>query len=320
MMDYRKSPWVRPGDPNYGKMVCQDKKTIVDGFFASDESFVYRRCLANCKRCVNDFTCSECGNPNDDGHQYYVVDGTLPHRCEKCKAEESKFYENGKCQDCPAECVRCSSPTSSSECKPDHFILDRSRSGICEPCPQRGFREEAGRCLRICTENQYRTDDNRCLPCPDSRCLKCKDVTGDCIECVKDYKRREDDGKCWIQCGRGKFNQDKDTCRKCPENCLECSRSQGTCTLCRTGLTLTESKDCWKLCQLKEYNETPTTCSRCPENCQECENLTGNCQKCESGLITNEEKNSCEKVIQLILEKTYFSALEERPRHVCGRA
>ena len=67
--------------------------------------------LANCKRCSDSSTCTEC----DEEKGYYLKEGES--ECSECKASEDKFLNKGECVDCSQTgCDDCTSLTTCSEC------------------------------------------------------------------------------------------------------------------------------------------------------------------------------------------------------------
>ena len=186
-MDYKKSSWVKKGDPKFEGLFCEDHVGVVDGFFSNPGDKEFTPCLEKCKKCLGAGVCSECADPNDNSVSYFVYKAQNPHQCLRCSAENSRYKAGLECKDCPTECSRCSSPSSCTVCKKGHYILDLSPSGRCERCPEIGYKIESGKCLKLCPgKNQHRSSKNECITCPEN-CTECNEDTGLCTKCDDDY-------------------------------------------------------------------------------------------------------------------------------------
>lgn len=78
------------------------------------------------------------------------------------------------------------------------------------------------------------------VPCTNN-CDSCKDTLSKCTSCKynaaleKSYYLKASEFKCLDDCGSGFFEDTGYKCSPCEGNCLECSVSATSCTLCTAG-------------------------------------------------------------------------------------
>ena len=280
IMDYTQSSWVKQGDPNFGKVVCEEKSKKIDGFYTTQAKKNFEKCIDHCKECSDTQTCLICDSPTDD-IPYSLRTDVNPHQCVQCLPEESRYVDpaDQQCKPCPSTCSRCESLTECSVCNPNFYHLNLN-DGLCEACPETGYRVEANRCLKVCPVKQFRNTRNECVNCPSLYCDRCQDDIGDkCLACSPGYTIDSND-KCWKDCSERQFNPDQNTCKECPIHCSSCQRETGQCQECLSGYRLEGiSKKCWKVCsESNQYRKDQSTCLTCPEFCLQCTDTSGTCQ------------------------------------------
>ncbi|CAD8048323.1 unnamed protein product [Paramecium sonneborni] len=301
------------------------------------ENIICKPCKLECLAC-NDFDyCTEC-NIN-----YYLEDNQCDMQCTKIKDLKTKqcvetcnqflyqnicyeqcpkmtfefksicilqcpdgFYgsTNFICEQCPFQCLQCSSQNKCEQCKIGYFLfqnfcleicpyntfsnsLTNQCSNICPPktytyqneclfqCPNEYIHDIKNyQCVLKCEDQQY-LDDNKCLPC-SIECNRCYNYgNNNCIECALQFNLNEK-GFCQGECSQGYYLNEQQ-CEKCPYKCLTC-KNQTQCLMCRG--TNRNPIDC--SCQKGYYDdEFYENCQQCP--CEECIS-NQNCLVCKNNL------------------------------------
>ncbi|KRX06171.1 Insulin-like growth factor binding protein, N-terminal [Pseudocohnilembus persalinus] len=241
----------------------------------------YNTQAGKCENCVN----SNCHSCLDNTSCYNCRYSTVARQTPECNCPDgyygdSKSYE---CLACPAQCAKCSSNKSCTECKQ----LDRDSKNNCS-CPAGTYE------LSLL---------DPCQSCPD-RCQTCTSSTI-CKSCFTND--RDVDQQCI--CPSGYFESSfTSTCTKCNSQCATCS-SQNSCDscimpdrdpincLCLPGFYEISINDPCQICpiQCATCSDSQTCILDCNPNCdsQGC-NTNGQCYNCQPNFIFNNGKcESC---------------------------
>ncbi|CAK9067387.1 unnamed protein product [Durusdinium trenchii] len=205
--------------------------------------------------------------------------GTYPRRGEETPSWPGNFI-GGICEDCPHNCLSCSSPLRCTTCRRNTYLtLDMSCQ---ENCPVGFFgvgTAETGRTCQPCSAN--------CSACQSQAfCTKCTNGTF----LTADFS-------CEAQCPEGFYSRspadgslDGRACEKCLGDCLTCE-TRFYCTKCKNAAYLTHRKECMPACPPTHYPDGSDDregrfCIECPGTCSECLGLQ-NCTECKTpGLDT----------------------------------
>ena len=114
--------------------------------------------LANCKRCSDSSTCTEC----DEEKGYYLKEGES--ECSLCDSANNMFLSGGECLPCRLTgCSKCSSLAVCSEYGNGYLLKDN----ICSPCNA--------------DEDEF-VDNGECKQCRLDGCTDCSSLSV-CVEC-----------------------------------------------------------------------------------------------------------------------------------------
>lgn len=200
--------------------------------------------------------------------------GTFRTACTACDTSNGWFSvtvsSGNVCQECPDNCLSCSSKSVCTTCKSKYWIQD----GLCRPCPATCETcADLQSCLTTSTDF-YLTPARKTAICPtycDTAagscedgigCLKCatgsiiNNGTGLCDPCPANCNICSSTTKC-ITCASNYYQNSTYICRKCPANCTTCS-NDNTC----------------QTCMMYYYKDTDNKCQNCPTNCKQCTNST----------------------------------------------
>ena len=253
----------------------------------------------------------------------------LDNKCDnetlKCDDCIDGFYSD-KCElECPTDqCLKCTRDEGEcSECKSDYHLVDKlCCENECKICDKDGCLEcespgKFGKKCEDCPSSCQKVEENKRICDQESgKCTLCENGKrgSDCTEScnygcnITKINCNQDDGKC--ECKKGYFGNVCDG--KCDENCLNCEKSDGTCTECKSGyyIDLEDNKKC---------NECPENCQgecpdgkcikckkgffgdicdkNCPQNCLDeiCDKDTGKCSECKNGFFGDTCENNCSK-------------------------
>eukprot|EP00930_Biecheleria_cincta_P067071 TRINITY_DN5344_c0_g2_i1.p1 TRINITY_DN5344_c0_g2~~TRINITY_DN5344_c0_g2_i1.p1 ORF type:complete len:5220 (+),score=634.47 TRINITY_DN5344_c0_g2_i1:1608-17267(+) len=153
-----------------------------DGYYAAKVGWKGRecqQCSAHCRACTSSTRCSQCKNGK------YLFNGSCQDHCPQVGYYPRAGGDMGhqSCQECTANCNRCSGNNTCIECKQDQYLLN----GSCvEACPSQthtpGGVSDIG---RVCNKKQCAA---HCLACTaiGSRCTGCTDdkylLHGTCLD------------------------------------------------------------------------------------------------------------------------------------------
>ena len=225
--------------------------------------------------------------------------------CLNC--ERGSSLNNDKCvKNCPENsyfgpegtCLRCDGEKNGKFCKECHF-----GTGECTECTKNS-RLDAGeqKCVLECQDDHYwlgpMLDECRACNRRVQGCTKCLDITGECMECSREYRLHKNSTRdvCYVACIPGSFwKGDKvDSCGSCAEGpknnskCFECEDITGECKSCQPGYFLSSNSFCQKECRPGEFWNGPelNECIMCGDKvkrCLKCSNMTGKCTECQPG-------------------------------------
>ena len=277
-----------PGAPNKCK-VCKpgyflyDYKcieTCPEGTFANFNN-VCQPCSSNCRRCINEETCSVCRDTygldslnrcvNCQGaHQVLVGEECktcTDQSCASCSPDDlsyckecdvKKVLYKGKCYDtcpigtyllgricydCEENCTECKDSITCYNCNPQ--TVEYYHDCI-EKCPS-GFANVGG----------------HCKSCSSSLCKTCNPSNLDsCDECISPYILHEH--KCLYECPSGMFyNSETKRCEQCVVGCSKCTNSQ-RCDQCGPNHYLMPvTGECVSECPSGYYIGALRTCQAC---------------------------------------------------------
>uniref|UniRef100_A0AAQ4RA98 Proprotein convertase subtilisin/kexin type 5a n=1 Tax=Gasterosteus aculeatus aculeatus TaxID=481459 RepID=A0AAQ4RA98_GASAC len=183
-----------------------------------------KRCFSSCGSCVGSRSdqCTSC----QPGH--HLTEGT-----NSCTAAcGDNFYldhDANMCRRCNESCLRCTSSSICTQCKP-------------------GTSLQGNRCQRSCTPGFYHDEqDGTCQPCHKA-CASCAGAgVAACDGCAGGFLMEE--WKCLSSCSAGFYAEEPNpeiadgqrTCRRCDASCLTCvGPSRGNCSSCSSGHGLQE--------------------------------------------------------------------------------
>lgn len=181
--------------------------------------------VANCYSCTSGGQCTQCAST------YYLYNQSSCHLSNACP---EKTYPDGSqtikiCASCSANCKRCSSPSTCTECL-SNFYLSNSACVAPENCPTGTYPDDT-------------VSPSNCSQCNLPNCVNCSSETV-CTWCVEPYFVNS--GACVTvnNCPARTFpnlNVQPNECSPCPENCEQCS-STTQCQICISGAYIYQSK------------------------------------------------------------------------------
>ena len=241
-----------------------------------------------------DYTCAEDGNTivftfapaaGESGHTptcgycQHVENGicVADKTCDNhCPGDKPMKNSNGICVSCSPvriwasaeECSKCSNRfmVGSNDCYLCSYATAvAADSSECAKCPNREMKD--GKCVVICTAEQFRDSDYYCRDCSYS-----SGVRADSSECAKCPNRKMKDGKCLPICTDEQFTGLNDSCYDCSDvaageataaECAKCSNrfmsTNGTCYHCSVNQGFNaDATECAKCSNREIYNEMCT--------------------------------------------------------------
>uniref|UniRef100_A0A673CDE4 Proprotein convertase subtilisin/kexin type 5a n=1 Tax=Sphaeramia orbicularis TaxID=375764 RepID=A0A673CDE4_9TELE len=274
-----------------------------------------------CKRCYS--SCESCTGSRSDQCTSCQPGHHLTEGMNTCTAICSDGYyldhDANMCRMCSENCLKCTSYSICTECKPDTslqgnrcqrscapgFYHDK-QEGACKPCHQacatclgagfeacnhcaEGYFMEGWRCVSSCSAGFYATEPNPeiadghriCRRC-ESSCLTCVGPSqGNCSSCSSGHSLQE--GVCVLntQCADGEFQDSNGKCHACDETCLKCTGPQSKdCISCVSSRALDEGR-CVEACARGQY-QSGGQCHLCDHTCATCSDAgPGNCTSCD---------------------------------------
>ncbi|KAH0575846.1 Cysteine-rich membrane protein 2 [Spironucleus salmonicida] len=244
---------------------------------------VCESCIANCVRCTDLDTCTECF------FGYFV---NADRQCEKCDQNcqsctdstvclsclSDQFLTAEKtCVNCSRNCDRCANLATCTTCKTGNFNSDEG----CFACNENMLIGS----ICQCQENQI----TNCANCDKNTCRTCRKfyklIGG---TCQPDHCQGDND------CLSGTFCDVSDTkinqCKDCDKNCKQCSVQMNLCTTCQEGQFL-DQNTC-KVCEIESISGFSCNCgSQLIQYCGKCANDV--CVSCGNGYYLVE--NTCNR-------------------------
>ncbi|KAM4528249.1 proprotein convertase subtilisin/kexin type 5 [Odontesthes bonariensis] len=275
-----------------------------------------------CKRCFS--SCESCTGSRSDqctsclpGH--HLTEGT--NTCTAtCRDNYFLDHDTNMCRKCSENCLKCTSYSICTECKPDTSLQGNrcqrscaagfyhdTQEGVCKPCHEacatcagagaeacshcaEGYLTEEWRCVSFCSAGFYATvpspeiaDGHRiCRRC-DASCLTCVGPSqGNCSSCSSGHSLQE--GVCVVNtvCTDGEYHDSDGTCYACDATCLKCTgpRRQD-CISCVSSKALDEGR-CVEACAKGKY-QSGGQCHLCDHTCATCVDAgPANCTSCDT--------------------------------------
>uniref|UniRef100_A0A4W6C5K8 Proprotein convertase subtilisin/kexin type 5a n=1 Tax=Lates calcarifer TaxID=8187 RepID=A0A4W6C5K8_LATCA len=261
-----------------------------------------KRCYSSCENCTGSRSdqCTSC----QPGH--HLTEGT-----NTCTA----IYAN-MCRKCSENCLKCTSYSICTECKPDTSLqgnrCQRScaagfyhdeQEGACKPC-HRACATCAGAGVEACNRcaEGYLMEEWRCvsscsyvclcvhvlslrallLRC-DASCLTCVGPSrGNCSSCSSGHSLQE--GVCVVNtvCTDGEYQDSNGKCHACDATCLKCTGPKSEdCISCVSSRALDEGH-CVVECAKGKY-QSGGRCHLCDHTCATCVDAgPANCNSCDT--------------------------------------
>ncbi|XP_036973955.1 proprotein convertase subtilisin/kexin type 5 isoform X3 [Acanthopagrus latus] len=275
-----------------------------------------------CKRCFS--SCVSCTGSRSDqctscipGH--YLTEGT-----NTCTAHCGDGYyldhDANMCRKCSENCLKCTSYSICTECKPDTSLqgnrcqqscapgfYHEKQEGACLPCHEacatcagagvekcnrcaEGYLMEEWRCVPSCSAGFYATEPNPeiadghriCRRC-DASCLTCVGPSrGNCSSCSSGHSLQ--DGVCVVntECTDGQYHDSSGKCHACDATCLKCTGPHGEdCISCVSSQALDDGR-CVEECAKGKFR-SGGRCHLCDHTCATCVDAgAANCTSCDT--------------------------------------
>ncbi|XP_047425540.1 proprotein convertase subtilisin/kexin type 5 isoform X2 [Mugil cephalus] len=274
-----------------------------------------KRCYSSCESCTGSRSdqCTSC----QPGH--HLTEGT--NACTAvCEDNYYLDHDANMCRKCSENCLKCTSFSICTECKPDTSLQGNrcqrsceagfyhdAQEGACKPCDEacatcagagveacnhcaEGYMTEEWRCVSSCSAGFYaaepspeKADGHRiCRRC-DASCLTCAGPSrGDCSSCSGGHSLQE--GACVVNtaCTGGEYQDGGGKCHACDATCLKCTGPQsGDCISCVPSRALEEGR-CVATCAKGKY-QSGGRCHLCDHTCAACvDGGPANCTSCDT--------------------------------------
>uniref|UniRef100_A0A3Q4AME9 SPC3 n=1 Tax=Mola mola TaxID=94237 RepID=A0A3Q4AME9_MOLML len=286
-----------------------------------------KRCYSSCETCTGSRSdqCTSC----QAGH--HLTEGT--NTCTAiCGDDYYLDHEANMCRKCSEDCLKCTSYSICTECKPGTslqgnrcqqsceagFYYD-GQEGVCQACHHacatcagagvgscnrcaEGYLMEEWRCVSSCSAGFYATNVSVLSLCAlllrcDASCLTCEGPSrGNCSSCSSGHSLQE--GVCVVntECTDGQYQGSDGTCHACDVTCLKCTGPQREdCISCVSSRVLDEGF-CVLECAKGKY-QSGGQCHLCDHTCATCVDAgPANCTSCETdkfGLERYLHKGQC---------------------------
>ncbi|KAM4634072.1 proprotein convertase subtilisin/kexin type 5 [Polymixia lowei] len=273
-----------------------------------------KRCYSSCESCTGSRSnqCISC----QPGH--HLTEGT--NTCTAgCGDNYYLDHDANTCRKCSENCLKCTSSSICTECKPGTSLqgnrCQRScgpgfyneQENTCQPCHQAcatcagagveackqcsdGYLMEEWRCVPSCSAGFYAMEPNpeladgqrMCRRC-DASCLTCAGPSKvNCSSCSSGHSLQE--GVCVVStlCGDGEYQGSNGQCRVCDATCLRCTGPHSEdCISCVSSRALDEGH-CVAECAKGKY-QSDGQCHLCDHTCATCVDAgAANCTSCDS--------------------------------------
>ncbi|XP_044031068.1 proprotein convertase subtilisin/kexin type 5 [Siniperca chuatsi] len=214
-----------------------------------------KRCYSSCESCTGSRSdqCTSC----QPGH--HLTEGT--NICTAiCGDNYYLDHDANMCRKCSENCLKCTSYSICTECKPDTSL-------------------QGNRCQQSCAVGFYHDkQEGTCKPCHKA-CATCAGAGVEaCNRCAESYLMEE--WKCVSSCSAGFYATEPSPeiadghriCRRCDASCLTCvGPSQGNCSSCSSGHSLQEGVCVVNTeCTDGEYQDSNGRCHACDATCLKC--------------------------------------------------
>uniref|UniRef100_I3JKW5 Proprotein convertase subtilisin/kexin type 5a n=1 Tax=Oreochromis niloticus TaxID=8128 RepID=I3JKW5_ORENI len=232
-----------------------------------------KRCYASCESCTgsrND-QCTSC----QPGH--HLTEGT--NTCTAICGEN--FYldhDANMCRKCSENCLKCTSYSICTECKPHTRCVSSCSAGFyaTEPNP------EIADGHRICRRVHLFTLCAPLFRC-DASCLTCVGPSRwNCSSCSSGHSLQR--GACVVntECTDGEYQDSNGECHACHATCLKCTGPQSEdCISCISSQALDEGR-CVVGCASGKY-QSGGRCHLCDHTCAACVDAgPANCTSCDT--------------------------------------
>ncbi|XP_034048082.1 proprotein convertase subtilisin/kexin type 5 [Thalassophryne amazonica] len=233
-----------------------------------------KRCFSSCESCTGSRSdqCTSC----QPGHHLTEGAGTCTATC-----EDSYYLDHDAniCRKCTENCLKCTSYSICTECKPDASL-------------------QGNRCQRSCAVGFYHDEqEDTCKPCHKA-CATCAGAGAEaCKHCAEGYLMEE--WRCVPSCSAGFYATPPNSeiadghrmCRRCDASCLTCmGPSRDNCSSCSGGHSLQEGVCVVNtVCTDGEYQDSNGKCLTCDATCLRCRGpQSKECISCVSSQILDE--------------------------------
>ncbi|KAK1884381.1 Proprotein convertase subtilisin/kexin type 5 [Dissostichus eleginoides] len=270
-----------------------------------------------CKRCFS--SCESCTGSRGDQCTSCLPKHHLTEETNTCSAScGEKYYldhDANVCRKCSESCLKCTSSSVCTECKPDTSLQGNrcqqscsvgffhdEQEGTCRACDEAcatcagagvalcsscadGHLMEEWRCVSSCSDGFYAevAAGNRvCRRC-DASCLTCSGPSGgECSSCSSGHRLQH--GACVLNtaCADGEFLDADGMCAACDATCLRCTGPRtDDCISCSAARALEEGR-CVVQCAKGKYR-SGGRCHLCDHTCSTCvEAGPQNCTSCDT--------------------------------------
>ncbi|XP_045923579.1 proprotein convertase subtilisin/kexin type 5-like [Micropterus dolomieu] len=274
-----------------------------------------KRCYSSCESCTGSRSdqCTSC----QPGH--HLTEGTST--CTAiCGDNYYLDHDANMCRKCSENCLKCTSYSICTECKPDislqgnrcqqscavGFYHDK-QEGACKPCHKacatcagagveacnrcaESYLMEEWKCVSSCSAGFYATGPNSeiadghriCRRC-DSSCLTCVGPSqGNCSSCSSGHSLQEEVCVVNTECTDGEYQDSNGRCHACDATCLKCTGPQREdCISCVSSRALDEGR-CVVECAKGKY-QSGGQCHLCDHTCATCVDAEpANCTSCDT--------------------------------------
>ncbi|KAL4460055.1 hypothetical protein ABPG73_001733 [Tetrahymena malaccensis] len=250
-----------------------------------DVAGICQQCPTNCNQCSSQTTCTTCSS----GY-YLFIDGTCVSQCpatfsinsstqscvcransslqtNTCPCNSGYLDVGGSCLACNANCIKCSSQTTCTQCASGYFLFVDAT--CVSTCPATFITDNQN---QSCTCRANSTLQTNTCPCNTGYL----DVGGNCLPCGANCNQCSTQTTCTV-CSPGYFLFVDGTCvSQCPSTFN--TDSSNTKCICRNNSSL-KNNSC--PCNV-QYLDVQGICQKCPSNCDQCSSQTV-CSVCSQG-------------------------------------
>ena len=274
-----------------------------EGFYLYDGKCNNPCGITNCEKCnmKKCFKCISGYTLHEDNGKQECIDCNLSINDEKCGRCSSRKYFNMttlKCENCRANCARCSTSDNCYFCSPDYVLETPS--------------DPKSRCVKIpsCKNGYY--SGNQCMMCEEGFFVyegKCKACSTNCARCI--------DLNTCVECYQGS-TLSENKCVK-DDNCIRSNNIQ-RCIECREGWYLGDNGKCQKCGEQCEKCLKKDNCLRCAEN-YFFENVEqGKCKKMDTQTCTVTNQYGCLQCKNNVVVSSFNSSQSHITQEIINKA